>query len=102
MAGSSKIVQPSPVGDVQGSKMRMACCPGCTCVFPGKLWGSPPTLTFMTSKAKVRGVKGIYKPETHTALPLLIRAPLAQNELVMRSSGVTVLVSRFQSAPHAE
>ena len=35
-------------------------------------------------------------------VPLLSRAPLAQNELVIRSSGVTVSVSRFQSAPQAE
>ena len=46
--------------------------------------------------------RGTDEWEMHTALPLLIRAPLAQNELVMRSRGVTVLVSRFHSAPHAE
>ena len=35
-------------------------------------------------------------------MPLLRRAPLAQKELVMRSRGVTSLVSRFHKAPQAE
>ena len=35
-------------------------------------------------------------------MPLLSRAPLAQNELVKSSRGVTVLLARFHNAPHAE
>ena len=38
----------------------------------------------------------------HTIVPLLSRAPLAQNELVKSSRGVTVLLARFHNAPHAE
>lgn len=37
-----------------------------------------------------------------TIVPLLSSAPPAHQELVMRSSGVRALVSRFQIAPHAE
>ena len=37
-----------------------------------------------------------------TIVPLLSSAPLAQNEFVSTSSGWTVLVSKFQIAPHAE
>lgn len=37
-----------------------------------------------------------------TMVPLLRSAPLAQIEFVRTSRGRTVLVSRFQSAPHAE
>ena len=37
-----------------------------------------------------------------TIVPLLKSEPLAQNELVIRSRGVTVLVSRFHNAPQAE
>lgn len=35
-------------------------------------------------------------------MPLLSNAPLAQNELVRTLRGLTVLVSRFHKAPHAE
>lgn len=51
---------------------------------------------------RVSAIRGMTGEIPHTMLPLLSRAPLAQNVLVTRSRGVTVLVARFQSAPHAE
>ena len=35
-------------------------------------------------------------------VPLLSKAPLAQNEFERTCSGLTVLSARFQSAPHVE
>ena len=44
--GSSKTVQPSPVGDVQGSNSRMAWFPGLIAGLPGKPVWSPPMLAY--------------------------------------------------------
>ncbi len=46
LVGSSKTVQPSPVGDAQGSKMRMAWFPGLILGLPSYPCWSPPTLTY--------------------------------------------------------
>ncbi len=89
-AGSSNTVQPSPVGDAHGSKIRMACVPGWIVGLFTKPFGSPPTLIYercqnASPKHRMRASAEL------TIDPLLINAPLAQNELVKRSSGVTVL-----------
>lgn len=102
VCGSSKRVQPSPVGEAHGSKIRIAWLPGLMSGLPGKPRGSPPILAFHRTTRSGRNGSCIVSNPSRTIVPLLSSAPLAQKEFVRTSSGCTVLVSRFQSAPHAE
>jgi hypothetical protein len=96
--GDSKSVQPSPFDAAHGSKMRIAGLPSTAAGWmPGM---SPPTLIYVghyPGVTRERCEQGL-----HTIEPLLIKTPDAQNEFETTFSARTELVSRSQSAPHAE